>query len=155
MVVRLESVTRANGYQMEQRGVTRPKRIISTQKPSDGEIMLVQGVPEMDVENSTEGNPKLTAWTIKFGAAIFIVPSDTNEVPIDTLINIFKADVEKAMTAAENWEQFADAPGGPLAINSWIDDPEAMPIGDASFDGIIVNYVANYRTPENDPYTAA
>jgi len=142
----LETVTVANGYQQSVAGVERPTRLGGF-TPEDLLIILEQGGAEVDEENSAPGNPRRVAWRQTFVVTLIAQPPDDSAVPVETTLNTFRADVEKAIMADPSW--------GGLALSTMSDLAEPIPpeFTDGAYEALAVQFVVTYRTPEDDPYT--
>jgi hypothetical protein len=149
IVARLEQITKANDYNFDVAGVVRPTRLGGF-TPEHLLIVVEQGDPEPPKDPQTEGNPLLQEhyqpWLIK----LFVRPSDQDDSPVDTTVNIFLADAIVALTDSEenDWHSWDG-----LAINSWFAEPEQFVSNDGSHEGTTLPLLVHYRHPENDPFT--
>lgn len=150
---RLQSISIANGYNVDIAAVSRPTRL-GDYGPNNLTAVIVQSDPELDDEHAIDGNPNAIAWRQPFVLLLFVRLSDDDPTPTDQAVNIFAADVQKALTAPADWQQFQDIDGNPLAFNAWIKAPRGIVTTDAAATGTEFEFVVNYRTNENDPYTA-
>jgi len=70
--------------------------------------------------------------------------SDTATAAIDTTINAFRSDIEKAAMNDRTW--------GGLAIDTHLIGAEHVAPNDDGIDGITVRIAVEYRVKDNDPY---
>lgn len=143
---RVAEVTLANGY-YEDVTVHRPKRLPDW-SPTNNLVVLLQGDAERNDELSPQGNPPGIAWDQQFLLLCYVLPDDTDETEIDSLISILASDVMKAVcTPAASWQLFDNN-----AINANWQSMERFE-SDGTFDGFTLTMLVTYRTNETDPYT--
>ena len=135
-----------HGYEVDVASVTRPTRI-GGWTPGHLAVILEQGPAEIDEENSPPGNPRRVTWRQTFAATLIVQPPDGSGVAVESIMNTFRADVEKAIMKDPSW--------GGLALSTMTDLAEPIPpeFTDGSYEALAVQFVVAYRTPENDPYT--
>lgn len=152
---RLERITTGNGFNYTVPEVLRPLRLGKI-RSRDFQIVLVQDNPVLNAEASVEsGSGRLLAFDVIFAIMGYLRPSDTSTTPIETFINTFAADIQKAVTNPSDsslWWEFKSG-GSAKAMNAAFDAPQYFGDSDGSVDGVVVPLSVTYRTPENDPYT--
>lgn len=154
---KLKSITIGNGWNVDVIDVVRPRRMSDFDDipPRDRLIVLVQDDPQREEEHDASNN--LIGWYLPLDIVLYVIPSENHEYPIETLINIFRADVEKALMDDPHWTETEEdlesqSSSVQLAINTRFDDPIHFSREDGAFAGIIVRPIISYRTPEDDPY---
>ncbi len=121
--------------------------LIQQQEPTADESFGQDGVQS--------GNPAAQAWVQIYLIQLFSRQSETDTTAAETLVNRLWADVVKAITRqgetdADSWHTF-----GGVAINSAIGSPSlGVWETDAATAVIEFKVAVQYRTNENDPYTA-
>lgn len=147
LFARVETVTVENGYQQDALAF-RPTAL-GGYSPQHLAAVMVQGESIKDQLNSFPGNPPAIARDQDFHFLLFACNSDKDTTPIEQTINVFAADVSKAITTVESgdWVTF-----GGLSIGAWIADPVWFPV-DVPYAGVDVKVTIKYRTSEYDPYT--
>lgn len=117
--------------------------------PKHLQIVLAQGDPVRVRELDFPGNPPAEARQQPFNIRLHVIPSEFDETPTDTLVNVFEAEVRKVLTTPQaTWHLW-----GNLAIDSQFGDPETITDDGSGIDGINLILLVTYRTAENDPYT--
>ncbi len=139
MQTALTAITTANGYNYDVTEVVRPTRAGIT--PKNGTCVLEQG----DKRHAEDAALKTDEWIVPFYITLYIRPSDTSTVALDTLGNVWGADVEKALGINP---QFATA-----VLDSWTSEHAFIESPDGALDGIQVEYLVNFGTAYRDPYT--
>ncbi len=145
----IDGITEDNGYLQDLSAVrpTRPSFDPDTDAaPENGKVVIVQTDPEPDSENSTEGNPPAQAWLQPFALVCFVIASDASTMPIDTLVNRARCDIEKKVMEDPQW--------GGLALDTELHGSMRFNEGQAS-SGVVVLIAVHYRTRENNPYQSA
>lgn len=149
---RLAEITTANSYTWNA-DVVRPTRIGGF-VPKDKQVVLFQAGRELADTPGTEGSSTAVEWWQTFAVAVYAISSDKSTDPIETLINVRHADVEKALQTPTDDETETDwAKIDGLALNSEMGTPEWFDYPD--FSGVAVALRVHYRVKENDPYTQA
>lgn len=142
---RIEGVTVALGYMTDVVQVVRPPRASgeAAYVPKDRLVVILQDDPEEG--ESPEG---LKDWIQPFALLAFAQVSDQATAAVDTTLNRFAADLEKAVRT--------DPTFGGLAYDAvirprygWVGKNEFT-----GFEGVTVNVDIHYRTTEDDPYSA-
>ena len=136
--------TTMDPFQISVGEVIRPKRIGLDYAPTqDYSIVVLQGgsAPEPD-SDSVAGAARRQSVSLDLYAQI----SDMATTAVDTKINLFAAEVVKAI--------MADPQRSGLAYNSEIGEFQYIDGGDA-IQGVTIMYDVIHRTPEADPYTKA
>ena len=156
---RLLTVTIANGYQVDIAGVLRPTQLgLDSIAPRPLLAMMLQIDPYLDdSKNHPKGlgpdiGPPLIHWVQPWAIALFVQTSEraTPPLPADTLINRFRASVEKALMVDPGW---GATPTTALAYRTDLVPPIYFPETEGGFVGCSVILEAGYRTLETDPYT--
>jgi hypothetical protein len=117
--------------------------------PKDNQIVITQGASERVPEMDHRWQPSCGRDDRqRFNIRCHVMPSEKDTTAVDEYVNVFAAEVMKAITTPQaTWHNF-----GALAIDAEFDTLEEID-GDGSFDGINVPLLVTYRTSENDPYT--
>lgn len=143
---RLQTMVNNNGLNTPVREVIRPKRIDDT-PPNDRQIMLTEQGNERVPELDHEGNPPAIARRITFNVRCHLLNDEKSCTPIDQLVHMFAADVQKTIVDDEpQWYTFANN-----AIDAEFLSEEPI-TGDGGMDGVNVPIAITYRTSEYDPY---
>ena len=147
-----EVVTTVNGITVENEynqdlSAVRPTRLdLDDEGPADdGTVVVMCADPEPDAEHSNAGNPARQAWRLALVLLAYVIPSDADTTPIDTLVNRVRADIEMALQA--------DPTRGGLAITTDLAGSQKFVAEGAAGVAVLADVV--YRTPINDPYTQA
>ncbi len=149
LVDRLDDVTAANGYASVITEVVRP-RAAGGYTPADGLCVVHQLDPEGVPELSPAGNPPATAWRQPFNISVYIMPADSDETEIESLINAFAADVVAAVcTPIATWHNFADDTST-TAINAEWGAQTTMHDEQGVANGFTLPLYVTYRTDENN-----
>ena len=144
---RLALISTANSYETTTTGVVRGTQRGDFQ-PKDYQIVLTQGNKTENKELSCPGSPPLVAWDQPFLIAGILRQSETDQTAIDTLKNVFEADVIKALnTGVAWWNMEAKAINSTVSGATWNQSDSGS---DSSFE---LTLLVTYRTAENDPYT--
>lgn len=133
----LEGVTTANGCHQDVAGVVRPTRLPNVTL-TDRLILLGQGEPEE--EEAPEG---WKAWLQPFPILLCVRPSEKDLTPVDTIVNRFRVDVERAV--------MEDPQRGGLAIDTAIRPYDNVTTEDGALEGVIVHVEVHYRHRIEDP----
>ena len=145
---RLALITTANGYENTVSSVDRPT-VKGVPSPEDYQIVLTQGDIIRNAEHSKPGSPPATAWDMPFVIPAILRPSEEDTTASDTLKNQFWGDVIKAITNATPWHTF-----GGLAFNAMYGDVRNYQADDGSSAGFQLDLLVQFRTDENNPFTA-
>jgi hypothetical protein len=125
--------------------VIRPTRSIDW-TPRDRQIVLVQGQPEIVEELMRPGNPPATAYRQTYQIRCHLLPSERQAETIDEMLNMFHADVVRAVcSGSSTWHTFDG-----LAVDAQWKSPEYVS-ADGGIDGVNVPIAITYRTDEDDP----
>lgn len=146
LFTRLQAVTTGNGYQ-QTLAALRPTSTARDITPMDLRAVLLQLDATPAEESDIPGNPNAQAWWQLFVVCVYLRPSDTDSVPIDTRVNRVTADVIKAISAPANWETF-----GGNAINARFPPPARFEHESGDHEGVCVFVDVCYRTDEKNPY---
>ena len=140
---KLEEITIANGYQQDVAEVVRPTR---TGGFKERHLLIV-----MTQEDPTEGEPaqRMKQWNQRFVLDCYVVPSETDTDAVETTINTFRSDVEKALMTLLADDTFR----GPLAENVTIRPPIGFVSIKGAFEGVTVAADVTYDHLETDPYS--
>lgn len=137
----INAITTTNGYNQNLTAV-RPKRIdfLSTTW-ADGTVIIIQGT------NEKLQSGYINRWRQNYSLMAIVRKSDTVTTSIDAYENQVRSDIEKKLmsdirrgTNAENTECLGAIP--------FVTD-------DGANSGINIDISVDYRTKEDDPYTAA
>ncbi len=144
---RLAAVTIAGGYAIDLLP-DRPKRN-GQFIPRHLLALLAQSDCSLAPEANTGTFPTAIARVQTFEIGCFVFPSEADDTPVETLINLVVAEVERAITAPTSWFTMDD-----LAIGAQLGahlpfPPEALEQG---FDGKSVQVHVKYRVQETNPY---
>lgn len=143
---RLQTMVNNNGLNTPVREVIRPKRIDDT-PPSDRQIMLTEQGNERVPELDHEGNPPAIARRITFNVRCHLLNDEKSCTPIDQLVHMFAADVQK--TVANNDPLWTNFDNNAIDAEFLTEEPIT---GDGGMDGVNVPIAITYRTSEYDPY---
>lgn len=144
---RIYGVTVANGY--SQTLVSARQSKVGGVSPYDGIVTITQG--DIGEEPLTEnGNPPMVTWRQQFGISIYVRPSDSDDTPIDALLNLAVSDVITAVCTPAAWYQFADTDGH-TAINAQFGAPQKFNGENGTLEGVTLPLNVEYRTSETDP----
>lgn len=131
--------------------VKRPTRMGDNWTPENNLVVLLQGDAQRTPDVEAERYPELYGWTQEFLIQLFTIPSESDSTPIEQLANVTVADIITAITTpAATWHTW-----GNLAILSDIADVSMELSPDGSWHVSQITLAVTYRTPFNDPYTAA
>jgi hypothetical protein len=148
VVTVIDAVTIANGYNQNLDAVRPTRQDLDDQGPaSDGTVVVTHSDPEPDEEHSNAGNPERQAWSLGLTLIAYVIPSDADTTPIDTLINRVRADIEKALQV--------DPTRAGLAVWTRPAGSQKFIAEGGSATGVAVFADVLYRTPIDDPYTDA
>jgi len=115
--------------------------------PKDSQIVVTQANPERVPELDCPGNPPALCWSQRFNLNLHVMPSESEDTPVDQLVNQFAADVMKAVTTSvDQWHTF----GGFARDAEWLSQ-ENIETGEGC-DGINVPLEVRFRASENNPY---
>jgi hypothetical protein len=137
----INAITTANGFNQGLSAV-RPKRInFLEQTWDDGTVLIVQGA------NEPLQKGFVNRWRQNYSLMAIVRKSDSETASIDSFENQVRSDIEKKLMTdirrsgyAENTECLGAVP---FVTNDGINS------------GINIDIAVDYRTKENDPYTAA
>ena len=146
LLTRLQTMIGSTTLNTKVTEVVRPKRNDDT-PPNDRQIMLteqgIERVPELD----HEGNPPALARRITFNIRCHLLNDEKSTTPIDKLVHMFAADVQKTIVDdAPQWYTFDNN-----AIDAEFLSEEPI-TGDGGMEGVNVPIAITYRTSEYDPY---
>lgn len=150
LVDRLEEVTVANDYTNEIIEVVR-RTSAGGYTPADGLCVVHQGEPEGVPELSAPGNPPATAWKQPFNVSVYVMPEDTDETEIHSLINVFSSEVVQAVCdPVATWHNFADATST-TSLDAELGAITTMYNENNIAVGFTLTVSVTYRTDENNP----
>ena len=147
---RLEAITVTPGScAITVSAVYRPTRAGVPAAPADWSITLEQGsAAPLDVRSNTH-----LFWEQGFTLGLNLRPANDSADPVDTLVNKFRAEVEKAVMSDPQWTVLGDE----LALNTFLGGCDRFggqgihsPPG---YDGIELKIAVQYKTLERDPYS--
>ncbi len=143
IATQLATITIAGGYHVDVEAVVRPRRTGEEYVPEASGISLLQGEETENPEDDAAGDPPLQGWMLPVLAECVIRQSVQDERPMDQVLNVFEADVRKALMVDPTW--------GGLAIRSQL-RANTYPDPSNGVEGVIVPVEVYFRTAENDPY---
>ncbi len=144
VVAALEAILKANNYATNVSQVVRPRRTGEMFVPTDKGVAVIQDDERPAPEHNVCGNPPVIGWRLPIACDLVVRVSESATEPMDQVLNIFKADVQKALMQDPQW--------GGLAINSEL-GPAEYPDPSKGVEGVTVWIDIEYRVAENDPYT--
>lgn len=147
----LETITTANGYELDVLKVIRPPRAMDISDYSlDNNVAYVQQAePSLGESDEMAGNPPIKEWVQPFVIDWIIRVSEKDETPVDQLLNTARSDIEKAMAAGLEPDTDLDD----LVTNWSIREPQFAQYEDG-FELVRVTIDITYRVSETDPYTS-
>lgn len=145
----LEEVTTDNDYQ-QTINVVRADMLGKNWTPTNLTCLLEIGEPERNEEYEYHAHPHINGWDQPFVIKLWTRLSETDPTPMQQAAAVVKADIIVALTDTDNgWETW-----GNIAMFSDVSDWRDTQADDGSIVSELTVTVA-YRTPFNDPYTAA
>jgi hypothetical protein len=153
IVNRIKRVSSRNGFQIDVSNVVRPTGRGFEWSPQHLQVVVVQSETERLGEADVESSTIIVAYRQTFRIELEVMPQEDENVPWDQVMNVLRADVEKAIAYDEggmHWQYW-----GGLAKNSEMGSPQLEPSNDGSHLSVVLLLQVDYRVPENDPYTAA
>lgn len=141
---RLGLIDEADGYETTTSDVVRPTRI-ATHSPDDYQLVVTVDKLTPNRDLSYPGNPPAQAWDMEVGVVAENRPSEGDTDSIDSLRNVFMADVIKAVTSVANWYQWDS-----LAFNTTYG--EITPVETDTGSGFRLPILVQFRTDEDNPY---
>lgn len=146
VVARISTVSKANGYSIDLKGVERPTRVKGIGF-DHLKVAVIQHEPEGVPDLNLPGNPPATAWKQPFAIYLIIRPSEHDTTPDDEITNGFEADVQTAICQPEvdwhNWDG--------LAVDSNFGQSQPFITEDGSHSGRLMMLNVTYRIDENNP----
>ena len=143
VVAALRMISVANGYQTQGVEVVRPRRTGEQFAPADKGIAVIQDTESRETDEDLAGNPPAIAWRLAIACDLVVRLSERDETPMDQVLNLFEADVRKALMQDETF--------GGLAIRSE-PGPTEYPGPTTGVEGLTVWLDVVYRVAQNDPY---
>jgi hypothetical protein len=143
---RLNLLVNQSTYNTNVCEVLRPRRLDDfTSK--DLQIVLTKGDEEIVDELSCPGNPPSIAKRVTFNIRCTVATDEHDLTSVDTIVDMFVADVEKVVAGLDNnWFNFDSN-----AINAQFLAP--IPYSaDGGIDGMTLPIAITYRHSEGDPY---
>lgn len=134
------AVTVANGYNYSVKEVVRPTRE-GGYKPGHLVCVITQGDATV-----RDGASNFKTWDQPFYVSAFVVPEDGSGDIVDTILNRFRADIEKQIMTDRTLGGLAN----PLTD---IGDPTNLVSSDKSFEGVEIRVDVVYRHDIGDPYS--
>lgn len=155
---RLLTVTTASGYQVTIAAVLRPTQLgVDDDTPRNLLAVLEQIDPRLDEDKRhevalTPDARPFIHWVQPWAISLYVQTSerDAAATPSDTLINRFRAAVEKALMVDPGW---GATPTTPLAYATNLAAGQYFEDTAGGFVGFTVIVEVSYRTFETDPYT--
>lgn len=144
----IATVTTGNGYAVTVAAVHQPATVADFGRtpPGDYIVQLVQEDPEIAEEASYNGNPPRVGWRQPVSMDLIYRPSDAATGSLQAALNLFEAEVIKAI--------MADTTRGGLAIDTQLSPPRWWTDPSEGTVGKTLMIVITYRHKENDPTTA-
>lgn len=138
----INAITEANDYNQDLKAV-RPKRInFLSESWDDKDVLLVQGI--VDKLTTACG---YTTWRQHISLMAIVTDPDSASDSIDTRQNRIRSDIEKKV--------MADIRQNSLAMDTECLGAEPFVTDDGANSGISIEITVDYRTKEDDPYSAA
>lgn len=127
--------------------VLRPSRTISF-TPRSWQLIITLGDQDRNDDLSKPGNPPSVAFDAVINIHCHLMPSETDDTPIEEYQNVFYADTIEAITDSGDagWWSW-----GGLAINTQIAPMEPI-AADGGVDGFKIPLEVCYRVSEWSPY---
>ncbi len=150
IVTRIGGVTKTAGYSLDIGRVSRPKQNWSLENFGHLDAVIVQDDKTRIKESDYDGNPPAIAWDQPFDILLIVRQSESDETPIDQLVNQFEADVQKCITTPNaTWHHWDS-----LAFNSMMGDQSTrFSNDDGTVEGVALRLNVHFRHSEYDPYT--
>jgi hypothetical protein len=127
--------------------VSRPRKTGEQFIPADRGIQAYQAGEDRSADDDLCGGAvSIMGWSLPVKLDLIVRVADADVRPIDQVLNLFEAQVRQVLMATPQW--------GGLAIRTELGGTE-YPGPDEGIEGITQWVTVYYRTPENDPYTAA
>ena len=146
LVTRLEAMLVENSFNTLASGIVRPARFADI-TPINKQVVIAQGQDDVVEELSHPGNPPAIARRQIFNVRCYLLPSERSTEAIDAQINVFAADVNKAIcTPSGTWQTF-----GGLAVDAMVGGYDFFQ-ADGGIEGVTVPVSVTYRTDEGNPY---
>jgi hypothetical protein len=145
----LGRISIANGFATDGVTVTRPRRTGEGAACTDKLIRVIQDtLPGEQFSDKRFPDYDCTgpglAWQMTLACDCIVRLAESAAQAMDQALNIFEADVRKALMADVRW--------GGLALDSEL-GPTTYPPGDQGLEGVTVWLKVIYRVAETDPYT--
>ena len=115
--------------------------------PNDYQLIVTQGDMTHNQALSHMGNPPAKAWVLPFIISGLSQPSEHDPTAIDTLKNVFAADVTRCLCDADDWHTWDQ-----MAIDSTIGNVQNIPSADGGISGFKLTLTILFRTDETNPY---
>ena len=116
--------------------------------PADRQVVLTQGSNERVPELDHEGNPPAVCRQQTFNLRCHVIPSELDDTPTDTLVNLMVMAVMAAITDDQaTWHNFDG-----LAIDAEFGSTEQIDDDGTGIDGANLPLLVRYRTDENNPW---
>ncbi|HUT58865.1 MAG TPA: hypothetical protein VNA25_13545 [Phycisphaerae bacterium] len=131
------------GYKTAGVQVVRPRRTGEKFAPQEKMIIVLQEPEQRSPDDDLVGNPAAIAWRLPITCDLVVRVSEADTTPMDQALNVFEADVRKALMQDEQF--------GRLAVRSELGGTE-YPDAAAGVEGVTVSIDVIYRTAINDPY---
>lgn len=143
IATRLKAIKKADGYSFDAI-VRRPTRM-GIVSPADGTVGLVWS-GSLDRDDNSGGISGVIGWLTDFAIAVYVIASDKDESPVDTITSNRLADVIAALTNNSNtWGTFDG-----LAMESDITGATPFPEEAGDYSGCVITIQTQFQTPEHD-----
>jgi hypothetical protein len=135
----------------------RRKKNANASATADGSLKTILHVfPDAPIDDApNEEHPRVPMFHQQFmrryWVQIYIYQSEGDNTPYDQLVNIARADVEKAIMV-DRYRGTNPTTHNSLAIDTFVRDPLEFSEG-TDAGGVIVQVDVEYRTLEGDPYS--
>jgi len=137
----INAITTVNGYNQDLKA-SRPKRSnFLLESWNDLDVIIIQG----NVDRLTD-SMGLVTWRQNFSLMAIVIDSSTSTDSIDTRCNQVRSDIEKKV--------MSDIRQSELAFDTVCSGANPFITDDGVLSGISVNISVDYRTKEDDPYSA-
>lgn len=144
---RIATITEANGYTFDATAQREdPQR---GQSPVD-KLLVVSADDESRDEPEVYGS---ATWLKPMTVTCYAVEADGSSTNLRARANRMASDVYKAVMTDPFWDD-GTGTGTCLALNTFIRPPSSVPPPEGGVYAIQANFDIQYRTDENDPYSA-
>lgn len=139
----LDPTTSLPVYNNDVSQVVRPRRSGGGYTPQDRGICLLQG--DADVVDTLTGNPPILVVEQTFSLDLVVSVSEADEDPVDTVVNLFATDINRAMMADTQWTVEGTALANLTRLAG-----VSYPAPASGLEGITLIYVVQFQVTETD-----